>query len=132
MSEPVVRFSGTVSCQHSTGTLKFTLSGTSAAPPAQPLTVGFTTAAPAGLPAVLADAVVEQTAPGMFRIASAAGEWTLAAAGVHVHREVARPFYRAIPPRRVPLGKKVFWRLVLRLAGSRAGVALLRSLRGAG
>jgi hypothetical protein len=79
---------------------------------------------------VLADAVVEATAPGMFRIATTAGEWTLAAPAVHVHRDVGVPFYRAIPPRRVPLRKRAFWRLVLILAGSRTGVALLRFLRG--
>jgi hypothetical protein len=29
----------------------------------------------------------------------------------------------------VPLGKRLFWRTVLALAGSRAGLALLRALR---
>lgn len=130
MSEPVARFAGTLSCARGTGALKLTLSGTSADPPAQPLRVGFAAAAPAGLPAVLDDAVVEETAPGIFRIATAAGEWTLPAPAVHVHRDAGVPFYRAIPPRPVPLSKRAFWRLVLMLAGSRTGLTLLRSLRG--
>jgi hypothetical protein len=130
MSEPVMRFAGTVSCARGCGALQLTLSGISAVTPAQPVRVGFTAAAPAGLPDTLADAVVEETTPGMFRIAAAAGEWMLPATAVHVHRDVGVPFYRAIPPRPVPLGKRVFWRLVLILAGSRTGLALLRSLRG--
>jgi hypothetical protein len=130
MSDRVVRFAGAVNCERSTGTLGLTLSGTSIDLPAQPVKVGFAAAAPAGLPAQLQDAVVEETPPGVFRISSPAGEWTLAAQAAHVHRDVAAPFYRAIPPRPVPLAKRVFWRLVLMLAGSRTGVALLRSLRG--
>lgn len=130
MSEPVARFAGAVSCERSSGALRFTLSGSSADFPAQPLTVGFTSAAPAGMPAALEDAVVVASAPGVFRIVSPAGEWTVAAAAAHVHRDVAAPFYRAIPPRRAPLAKRVFWRIVLILAGSRTGVALLRALRG--
>ncbi len=129
MPEPV-RFAGRVGCERGTGALKLILSGVSADPPAQPLRVGFTAAAPAGLPAVLEDAAVEAAGPGRFRISSAAGEWTLPSPAVHVHRDAAVPFYRAIPPRPVPLSKRVFWRVVLMLAGSRSGLALLRALRG--
>jgi hypothetical protein len=46
-----------------------------------------------------------------------------------VHRDIAVPFYRAIPPRRVPLVKRIFWRVVLALAATRTGLALLRRLR---
>ena len=129
MSEAPLRFAGPVNCVRGSGALRLTLTGTAADPPAQPLTVAFAAAAPAGLPALLADAVVEQTAGG-FRIASAAGAWTLAAPAAHVHRDVGAAFYRALPPRPVPFGKRVFWRLVLFLAGSRGGLALLRALRG--
>jgi hypothetical protein len=130
MSEPVVCFAGRVACARSTGALRLTLSGTSAAPQSQAVTVAFTAAAPAGLPAVLEDAVVEASAAGVFRIASPAGEWTVQAATAHVHRDVTAAFYAAIPPRPVPLAKRLFWRLVLALAGSNTGVALLRRLRG--
>lgn len=130
MSEPLVRFAGRVSISQQVGALRFTLSGTSAAPQSQPVTVGFTAAAPAGLPGLLTDARVEQSAPGVFRIVSPAGQWSVQAAVAHVHRDVTAAFYRALPPRPVPLVKRLFWSLVLALAGSNAGVALLRRLRG--
>jgi hypothetical protein len=129
MPEPLARFSGAVSCQRTAGTLTLTLSGTAHGSPAQPMTVAFAAPVPPSLPPVLPDARVEQTAPGQFRIASAAGEWYIAAAAAHVHRDVSAQFYRAVPPRAVPLGKRVFWNLVLILAGSRGGLALLRWLR---
>lgn len=130
MSEPLARFAGSVTCERATGALRLVLRGTGATQPPRPLTVGFAAAAPAGLPGALRDAVVEESAPGHFRISSAAGEWTLAAPAAHVHSDAAQAFYRAIPPRPVPLTKRMFWKLVLILAGSRAGIALLRSLRG--
>jgi hypothetical protein len=130
MAEPVARFAGTVTCARGAGALGLTLSGTSLHPPGQPLAVGFASGAPAGLPAVLEDAVIAEPSPGTFRIASEAGSWTLSAPVAHVHREVGVAFYGAIPPRPVPPGKRVFWRLVLTLAGSRTGMALLRALRG--
>jgi len=130
MPEALARFAGEVRRAPGSGALRLLLRGTSAAAPGQPLTVGFASAAPAGLPEVLQDVVIDEPAPGTFRIASAAGAWTLTANAAHVHRDVAAPFYRAIPPRPVPFGKRIFWRLVLLLAGSRAGVALLRALRG--
>ncbi len=130
MTDTAVRFAGAVSCQRSPGAVKFTLSGISATAAAQPLTVAFTVAAPSGLPATLQDAVVEQRAPGMLRISSPSGEWPLLAHTMHVHRDVSAPFYRAIPPRPVPAGKRLFWRLVLMLAASGTGMAVLRRLRG--
>ncbi len=129
MSEAPVRFAGTVRCARGSGALRLTLSGAAAGAPAQPLTVAFAAAAPAGLPAVIEDVVVEQTAHG-FRITSGADAWTLEAPAAHVHRDVSAAFYRALPPRPVPFGKRVFWRLVLLLAGSSGGIALLRALRG--
>jgi hypothetical protein len=66
---------------------------------------------------------------GRYRIASPAGDWLINARAVHLHRDVAPPFYRALPPRPVPPGKRLFWRLVLALAASRAGLSILRSLR---
>ncbi len=130
MAEPLARFAGTVRRVPGTGALRLLLRGTAAAAPGQPLAVGFASAAPPGLPEVLQDAVIDEPAPGTFRITSGSGAWTLAANAAHVHRDAALPFYRAIPPRPVPLSKRIFWRAVLLLAGSRAGVALLRALRG--
>jgi hypothetical protein len=130
MAERPVRFAGTVTCVRGTGAIGLTLRGTSLDPPGQPLTVGFAAAAPAGLPAVLEAVAIEEPSAGTFRIGSATGSWTVSAPAAHVHREAGLAFYRAIPPRPVPFGKRVFWRLVLALAGSRSGMALLRALRG--
>jgi hypothetical protein len=52
------------------------------------------------------------------------------ARAVHVHREIATAFYGAIPPRRVPWTKRLFWGLVLGLAGSSWGKRVLLALRG--
>jgi hypothetical protein len=51
------------------------------------------------------------------------------AISLHVHRDIGRTFYRAIPPRPVPLAKRLFWSLVLALAGSRTGKLVLSWLR---
>ena len=85
-----------------------------------------------GLPDVpesLAVAEVLALEAQRYRIAQPARSWEFEAASVHVHRDVGKAFYRAIPPRAVPLTKRLFWRAVLALAGSRAGKRLLASLR---
>jgi hypothetical protein len=51
------------------------------------------------------------------------------ATSLHVHRDVGNAFYRAVPPRLVPLRKRLFWRVVLALAGTGAGKRLLLSIR---
>ncbi len=51
------------------------------------------------------------------------------ATSVHVHRDIGKAFYRAVPPRPVPFAKRMFWSLVLALAGSRTGKRVLASLR---
>jgi hypothetical protein len=48
---------------------------------------------------------------------------------VHLTGEIAAEFYRALPPRPVPAGKRFLLRVVFSLARSRAGFALLRALR---
>jgi hypothetical protein len=64
-----------------------------------------------------------------YRISTPAHGWEIAPRSVHLHRDIGKAFYRAIPPRRVPLRKRLFWRLVLMLAGTRAGRRVLFSLR---
>jgi hypothetical protein len=127
MTEPLC-FAGAVDCTRGSGALGLTLSGRDAA--GQPLTVAFAAPAPAGLPQQLRDACVSRAAPEAFRVSGAGGEWLLAAPLAHVHRDVGAAFYQAIPPRPVPVAKRLFWRAVLFLAGSRGGMALLRTLRG--
>jgi hypothetical protein len=53
-----------------------------------------------------------------------------AARGDSRHRDVRAQVFAVVPQRRASLGKRVFWRLVLALARSRAGLRLLRRLRG--
>ncbi|MBS0580284.1 MAG: hypothetical protein JSR36_13600 [Proteobacteria bacterium] len=127
MTEPLC-FAGAVACTRGAGALGLTLAGRDAA--GQPLTVAFAAPAPTALPAQLHDACVAPAAAGTYRIRGADGEWLFAAPPAHVHRDVGAAFYRAIPPRPVPLAKRLFWRAVLGLAGSRSGMALLRTLRG--
>jgi hypothetical protein len=46
------------------------------------------------------------------------------------HRDVRAQVFAVLPPRRAPLGKRAFWRVVLALARFPFGVRLLRRLRG--
>src|SRR5205807_1789291 len=97
--------------------------------PGERTELAFSAAAPADFPEALEGAVIERVGTHQYRIASAPREWLIEATAVHVHRDIAVPFYRAIPPRRVPLAKRIFWRVVLALAATRTGLALLRRLR---
>jgi hypothetical protein len=128
MPEVLLAFSGTVSCTGGEGPLGLTLRGAAGAA-GDVHALGFSGRAPADLPQSLAAPRVEVLGEGRYRIVSGARAWLLSARAVHVSREVATPFYRALPPRAVPLSKRLFWRTVLALAGSRAGLALLRALR---
>ena len=126
----LVRFRGAVSCVRAArGPLGLTLAGRSAGAAAEDVSCAFAGAAPADLPAQLEDAVVTRAAPGEFLIASGARSWRVAARSVHLHREVAADFYRAIPPRPAPRVRRVLFNAMLGLARSRAGIALLRVLR---
>lgn len=53
-----------------------------------------------------------------------------AARGDDRHRDVRAAVFAVVPPRDAPLAKRAFWRLVLMLARSRTGLALLRRMRG--
>lgn len=53
-----------------------------------------------------------------------------AARGDARHRDVREQVFAVVPQRRAPLGKRMFWRLVLWLAGLPGGMRLLRKLRG--
>jgi hypothetical protein len=131
VSELVTSFRGTARAERGLPPLGLTLSGESIAPAGARIVVSFSGTAPVDLPQALSDARVHSLGADEYRIMSAAGEWRIAARAVHVHREIAVPFYAAIPPRPVPLGKRIFWRLVLALAGSNTGMAMLKALRGA-
>lgn len=128
MSE-IVSFSGPVSCRRSSGPLGLTLSGATGEHPGDLTTCAFAAPAPAQFPAALEGAQVQDQGGGQYRITSSAGAWLVSARSVHVHRAAGAEFYRALAPRRVPSKKRLFWRLVLALAASRAGLSVLRALR---
>jgi hypothetical protein len=129
MTEPRHAFSGPVRCLRAAPPLSLTLTGAAAAPHSGLLTLSFAAAAAPDLPEALTDASVEAIGGGRYRILAAAREWLISARGLTVTREIAAEFYRALPPRPVPAGKRFMWRVVLALAASRAGLALLRVLR---
>ncbi|HYL03921.1 MAG TPA: hypothetical protein VEU54_10945 [Steroidobacteraceae bacterium] len=123
-------FRGAVSCRRDPGApLAVTLSGASAEPPDEPLTLGFAAVEVPELPAVLTDPLIEHDGGVAYRIVTAGETWRIDARAVHLHREVGRTFYQAIPPRPVPRARRALWRTVLALAASRVGVAALRALR---
>jgi hypothetical protein len=129
MPERLASFCGVVHCRRAPTVPGLTLSGSSAEAPQEPTTLAFSATAPADLPATLQDAVVDHLGGAQYRIAAGQREWLIASAAVHLHRAIAAQFYRAIPPRPAPWAKRLFWSVVLALAASRPGLALLRALR---
>jgi hypothetical protein len=126
MPEVLARFRGPVQCERSVSAPQLTLRGKA---DGVPLALAFSASAPPQLPPTLADALVESLGDGQYRLRSGAAEWTLAARAVHRHEDVRAAFYRAIPPRPAPLKRRLFFRMVLTLAASRGGLALLKALR---
>jgi hypothetical protein len=127
----VVTFRGGVSCRReSSGPLGLTLIGWTADHPDERASVAFSGRAPEGLPEVLEDPTVSRIDERHFRISSAPREWIVEATTVHVHREIATSFYRAIPPRIPPWSKRLFFRVVLAMMSSSWGKRVLLALRG--
>jgi hypothetical protein len=122
-------FRGTVSCRRSWNALTLTGAAAAAEPGGGILIVTLTTFTVPDVPESLAAASISALDGQRYRIASGSGEWIVTAATVHVHRDIGDAFYGAIPPRAVPLRKRLFWRIVLALAGTGAGKRLLLFLR---
>jgi hypothetical protein len=130
MLKPLVAFHGAVAVQRqSAGALGLTLIGAAGEGPAEPTSLAFSGKAPEGLPEALADLKVVAAGATRYLLESAAREWPLQAAAAHLHHDVGTAFCRALPPRRVPLAKRCLWALVLTLAASRSGLAVLAALR---
>jgi hypothetical protein len=126
----LVSFRDGVSCRREpAGPLGLTLYGRTRDRPEEQASVAFSGPAPEGLPEALEAATVEQLEDGTYRIACEGGEWLVSATAAHLHREVAAAFYRAVPPRRPPWSRRVFFRIVLGLARHPAGQRLLFALR---
>jgi hypothetical protein len=109
--------------------LGLTLTGRTAAEPGEELQLSFAGTVPGDFPERLEDAVVERGAAGEYRITSGGRSWRVTARSVEVHREVAQRFYQAIPPRPAPWRRLALFSLMLGLARTRIGIALLRALR---
>lgn len=124
---PLAAFRAPVCCRRSAQAV--TLTGAAADPAGEPLILTLITSTAADLPGSLGDVTVVAVAEHRYRIASASRSWVVEATSVHLHHDVGDAFYRAIPPRPVPLKKRLFWAAVLALASTRAGKRLLLSLR---
>ena len=83
----------------------------------------------AEIPDSLTAATVHAVGAQRYRISSSATALVVEASSVHVHRDIGKAFYRAVPPRPAPLKKRVFLRVVLWLAGTRTGMRVLMSFR---
>jgi hypothetical protein len=124
---PVAAFRGPVTCRRTANLL--TLTGAAADSADDRLILTFISPSMAEVPHSLAAAAIHAVDEHHYRIACASGELMVEATSLHVHRDIGSAFYRAVPPRPAPLGRRIFWRLVLALAGTRAGKRLLLSLR---
>jgi hypothetical protein len=130
MLKPLVAFHGPVAVQRqSAGALGLTLIGAAGEGTAEPTSLAFSGKAPEDLPEVLEDLNIARAGGTHYVLASASREWLMDAAAAHLHHDVSSAFYRALPPRRVPLARRCLWAVVLTLAASRAGLALLAALR---
>lgn len=124
-------FEGQVSCTRSTGASRsLTLRGVSAGPSRERLIVSFVGVEGDEIPATLEAVRVVTLGARRYQLQSASGEWRIETRALHVHLDARQVFFRAVPPRPVPLGKRLFWRAVLLLARCRAGLRLLRVLSG--
>lgn len=124
---PVAVFHGPVACRRAANTL--TLSGSAADSADDRLILTFTSPSSPRLPECLTDASVRAVDQQHYIVTCESRELIVEATALHIHRDVGKAFHRAVPPRPAPLGKRLFWQVVLRLAGTRAGKRLLLSLR---
>jgi hypothetical protein len=120
-------FRGSVACRRTADVL--TLTGFAADSAEDVLILTFIAPKGPDVPDRLTGATVRELGESLYGIASASRDWVVEATSAHVHRDIGNAFYRAVPPRPTPLKKRLFWRVVLALAASRAGKRLLLSLR---
>ena len=125
----VATFSGVVTGTRTTGAA-LTLTGAARDVPAERLVLTFTGVASGDVPVTVTDARVTLVDGQTYRLESPPAHWLIRARALHVHRDVRAEFFRAVPSRRVPLGKRLFWRALLWLVARRSGLRLLGALRG--
>ncbi|MGC8518540.1 MAG: hypothetical protein ACP5P4_08425 [Steroidobacteraceae bacterium] len=134
MSDPsdqqvLAEFVGPVTCAR-VSAAALTLSGAALGAPAERLVLTFIGVTSDEVPATLAAARVTAVGGQVYRLESPPEHWMIRARALHMHRDVQTAFFQAIPPRHVPLVKRLIWRVVLRLAAHRSGLRLLAALRG--
>ena len=120
-------FRGAVTCGRTPNAL--TLSGSAADSVDDRLILTFISSSPPDVPGSLTGVSISAVDEHHYRITSASRDMVVEAKSLHIHRDIGRVFYRAVPPRPVPLNKRLFWGVVLWLVASRAGKRLLLSLR---
>lgn len=125
----LVEFAGAVTCARSAPEA-LTLCGTAIDAPGERLILTFLGIPDGEVPATVTSARVSSAGGQTYQLEGPTQRWTIRARALHVHRDVRVAFFQAVPPRRVPLGKRLFWRAVLRLAAHRSAVRVLVALRG--
>jgi hypothetical protein len=126
-ASPLAAFHGPVSCRRTRNALTFI--GAAADPGGGILIVTLTTSTIPDVPKSMEAGSISALDGQHYRVVSGARDWTFTATAAHVHRDIGEAFYRAIPPRAAPLAKRIFWRIVLALAGTQAGKRLLLAIR---
>ncbi|MGB8327246.1 MAG: hypothetical protein WCE48_06675 [Steroidobacteraceae bacterium] len=109
------------------GTLRLRLAGHDGS--GHEVAVDFAEPRATAMPELLHAVRIELQARGAWRILAREGAIEVAAASAHVHSDRSAQVLAAAPPRRAPLSKRLFWRLVLALAASGFGRRLLIALR---
>jgi hypothetical protein len=109
-----IRFPGILSCDGAT-------SGQLRLRSAELILDVYGGALPRGLPTALSGAELRREAGERWSLVSGAQRWELGDARVFVHQDLSRQAAALIPPRRVPLGKRLFWSSLLTLLRTEAG-----------
>jgi len=113
-----IQFRGWIACRRDgEGPLGLILIGATVDQPGEVAYLAFSAPAPADFPDALEDVRVERIGEASYRIISRSKEWSIEGVA-HLHREVGKAFYQAIPPRAVPWPKRLFWQLALRAAAN--------------
>lgn len=100
------------------------LAGTASDRPGEEVQFAFSAAAPNDIATELDDVRIDRLDERHHRIVGGARQWTVQGIA-HVHRDVGKSFYEAVPPRIVPWHKRAFWRLALGVAASKIGRRVL-------
>ncbi len=78
-------------------------------------------ALPRNLPSHLTGAELLREASETWSLVSGAQRWDLGNVRMFVHRDLSLQALHLIPPRRVPLGKRLFWSALLTVLRTEAG-----------